>query len=121
MTDLVQPSEHDYSNPSWTKIRGAMQQAAKDGHDYIWIDTLCIDKSSSAELSEAINSMYQWYEEAEVCYVYLADLSGCPPLRGDCVPGSEILEYWTDQLKACRWFKRGWYVVAKFTHCLKPY
>ena len=34
----------------------------------------CIDKTSSAELSEAINSMWQWYENAEVCVVYLPDV-----------------------------------------------
>ena len=67
--------------PSGDKIRGAQRQAIKDGLDCIWIDTLCIDKSSSAELGEAINSMYQWYQNAAVCYVYLADLEGCPGLR----------------------------------------
>lgn len=41
---------------------------------YIWIDTCCIDKTSSAELSEAINSMYAWYENAVVCYAYLEDV-----------------------------------------------
>jgi hypothetical protein len=40
---------------------------------YVWIDTICIDKSSSAELSEGINSMWRWYREAAVCYVYLED------------------------------------------------
>ncbi len=45
-----------------------------DGVRYIWIDTCCIDKSSSAELSEAINSMYRWYEESVVCYAYLEDV-----------------------------------------------
>ena len=29
---------------------------------------------SSAELSEAINSMYRWYENAQVCYAYLHDV-----------------------------------------------
>ena len=42
--------------------------------DYAWVDICCIDKSSSAELSEAINSMFRWYQRAEVCFVYLADL-----------------------------------------------
>jgi hypothetical protein len=40
-----------------------------------WIDSCCIDKSSSAELSEAINSMFQWYKNAQVCYAYLSDVS----------------------------------------------
>lgn len=42
---------------------------------YAWIDTCCIDKSSSAELTEAINSMYRWYQQAEECYAYLSDLA----------------------------------------------
>jgi hypothetical protein len=41
---------------------------------HVWIDTVCIDKNSSAELSEAINSMYKWYTKAQECYVYLADV-----------------------------------------------
>lgn len=42
------------------KIDGCCTQAREDGYDYVWIDTCCIDKSSSAELSEAINSMFAW-------------------------------------------------------------
>ena len=41
----------------YSKVVSAMRQAASDGHEYIWIDTCCIDKSNSAELSEGINSM----------------------------------------------------------------
>ena len=39
-----------------------------------WVNTCCIDKSSSAELSEAINSMFRWYRESTRCYVYLSDV-----------------------------------------------
>lgn len=59
------------------------------GYEYVWIDTCCIDKTSSAELSEAINSMFAWYQEAKVCYAYLFDVPDRP-------------------LKASRWFTRGW-------------
>lgn len=58
----------------------------------MWIDTCCIDKSSSAELSEAINSMYRWYESSQECYAYLEDVSI------DDV----------DQFGSSRWFARGW-------------
>ena len=73
------------------KIRNACAEAIKDGWEYIWVDTCCINKESSAELSEAINSMYQWYKGSEVCYVYLSDvsLSARKP-------------------KESRWFTRGW-------------
>ncbi|KAK1458722.1 heterokaryon incompatibility protein, partial [Colletotrichum cuscutae] len=62
----------------WNKIKGACALALGDGFGWIWIDTCCIDKSSSSELSEAINSMFRWYREAEICYAYLEDV---PPLR----------------------------------------
>jgi hypothetical protein len=58
----------------FAKIKGCCAQAASDGFQYVWIDTCCIDKTSSAELSEAINSMYQWYQNAIVCYAYLSDI-----------------------------------------------
>lgn len=46
--------------------------------EWVWIDTCCIDKRSSAELSEAINSMFNWYWNAEYCVAYLSDVSTCP-------------------------------------------
>jgi hypothetical protein len=66
------------------------------GLEYAWVDTCCIDKTSSAELSEAINSMFAWYRDAEVCYVFLADLR----------PGTADNLEW--KLRKCRWFTRGW-------------
>jgi len=78
------------------KVQGACTLALAQMHDYIWIDTCCIDKSSSAELTEAINSMYRWYEGAAVCYAYLSDVfapSG---------PGAE------SAFRQSRWFTRGW-------------
>ena len=60
----------------WRKIELTCNQALQDGLQYAWVDTCCIDKSSSAELSEAINSMYKWYEGSQVCYVWLEDFVG---------------------------------------------
>ncbi|KAH6719559.1 heterokaryon incompatibility protein-domain-containing protein [Leptodontidium sp. MPI-SDFR-AT-0119] len=57
------------------KIYFCGEQARRDGLEYFWVDTCCIDKSSSAELSEAINSMFRWYQKAARCYVYLSDVS----------------------------------------------
>lgn len=62
------------NNIGFAKLKGACEQARSDGWQYVWIDTCCIDKTSSAELSEAINSMYRWYSEALVCYAYLYDV-----------------------------------------------
>jgi hypothetical protein len=60
----------------FAKIEKACAQAVKDEFKYCWIDTCCIDKSSSAELSEAINSMFSWYKDSGKCYAYLADVAG---------------------------------------------
>ncbi|KAI1326495.1 heterokaryon incompatibility protein-domain-containing protein [Xylariaceae sp. FL0255] len=76
------------------KILNSARIAAERGLDYIWIDTCCIDKDSSAELSEAINSMYNWYSDSAVCIAYLSDVS-IHPSQGTDFSGS-------------RWFTRGW-------------
>jgi hypothetical protein len=75
----------------YRKILFCGKQAAKDAIRYFWVDTCCIDKSSSAELSEAINSMFRWYRHASKCYVYLSDVSIASPA-----------------LRDSRWFTRGW-------------
>ena len=89
----------------YKKIQGFCAQAAEDGLSYVWVDTCCIDKSSSAELSEAINSMYRWYANAKCCYVYLSDLETSLP---DNISSREWVEENFDTVKNCRWFKRGW-------------
>ncbi|KAF9885595.1 hypothetical protein FE257_012801 [Aspergillus nanangensis] len=77
----------------YDKIQKFCARAAKDGWEYAWIDTCCINKESSAELSEAINSMFAWYSSAEVCYAYLHDV--------DPSPSRESFSH-------SEWFKRGW-------------
>jgi hypothetical protein len=81
----------------YAKVEGCCLKAQLDCIDYVWIDTCCIDKTSSAELSEAINSMYRWYKEAQVCYAYLAD-----------VPSGEALQSADSPFVKSRWFRRGW-------------
>ena len=91
------------------KIRFACKQALYDGQKYVWIDTCCIDKKSSAELQEAINSMYRYYAEAEICYVYLAELDEECPVLHDGAPAEYLkLHSWREQFMQCRWFGRGW-------------
>ena len=63
------------NSAGYTKIESACSLAVDYGLDWMWINTCCIDKKSSAELSEAINSMYSWYRKARLCFVYLADIS----------------------------------------------
>jgi hypothetical protein len=81
----------------WKKIEGCCRLALRDKLEWVWIDSCCIDKTSSAELSEAINSMFRWYRDAEVCYAYLSDVSG--PLE----EGKNI-----DTFRSSQWFTRGW-------------
>lgn len=57
------------------KIEFCGKQARKDGLQYFWVDTCCIDQANHSELSEAITSMFQWYRDAVRCYVYLSDVS----------------------------------------------
>ena len=72
------------------------KQALSEDLSYVWVDTCCIDKRSSAELSEAINSMFRWYRDAEVCYAFLSDLA----MGSDGSAAYNI----NDSL----WFNRGW-------------
>lgn len=65
------------SKAGYEKIRFRADKAAADGLRYFWIDTCCIDKSNSIELSRALNSMFRWYQKATRCYVYLSDVSIC--------------------------------------------
>jgi hypothetical protein len=67
------------SKRGYAKVKGCCQKAAEDDFGWAWIDTCCIDKSSSAELSEAINSMYEWYKSSTICYVYLQDVTTSLP------------------------------------------
>jgi hypothetical protein len=88
----------------YDKIKFCGEQASKDGLKYFWVDTCCIDKSNSAELSTAINSMFRWYRNAKKCYVYLTDVSA-PAHDGDVPPS---LSTWEAAFRDSRWFTRGW-------------
>lgn len=85
---------------SFEKIRNFCSLANKDGYEWGWIDTCCIDKRSSAELSEAINSMYAWYKKAVLCYVYLSDVL----LTGDFWKSERV----QSEFRGSAWFTRGW-------------
>ncbi|KAB5560105.1 heterokaryon incompatibility protein-domain-containing protein [Coniochaeta sp. 2T2.1] len=91
----------DWENPSqarqkagFAKIRGVCSKALGHNIDWVWVDTNCIDKTSSAELTEAINSMFDWYAQAEICYAYLSD-----------VPSANAP---VEDIGKSRWFSRGW-------------
>lgn len=81
----------------YAKILAFCSFAKSQSHDWVWIDTCCIDKKSSAELSEAINSMLKWYAKSAVCYAYLHDVRS----RYSQTAREELF-------RLSVWFKRGW-------------
>ncbi|KAF2843948.1 HET-domain-containing protein, partial [Plenodomus tracheiphilus IPT5] len=91
------------SKKGYRKLQFCADQAAKHGLRYFWVDTCCIDKSSSAELAEAINSMFAWYRDAARCYVYLSDVS-----TGSLNSGTTAQQDWYSAFQQSRWFTRGW-------------
>jgi hypothetical protein len=93
--------------PGYDKIRFCIEKSNE--LQYFWIDTCCIDKSDPMELQEAINSMFRWYQDAAVCYVYLSDVSK----EGTDAPKyswevSKDLIFNHASWEESKWFKRGW-------------
>jgi hypothetical protein len=84
------------------KIDYCCKQAVIDGFEWFWIDTCCIDKTSSADLSEAINSMFKWHTQSMICYAYLSDV----PVSHDHI--LDLDESDMDAIRSSRWFTRGW-------------
>ena len=110
----LQPSYIERKS-GYAKITQCCAQAARDDYRYVWVDTCCIDKTSSAELSEAINSMFEWYHLAGRCYVYLVDVDGPPGSSDTDCEDSDGEDDREDgkgdnksQFEASRWFTRGW-------------
>ncbi|KAE9376319.1 HET-domain-containing protein [Stipitochalara longipes BDJ] len=85
----------------FAKIAQTCRLARLQDIPYAWIDTSCIDKTNSAELTQAINSMFRWYAKATVCYPYLDDLAPSDRVRND-------MKDVTMEFASCRWFTRGW-------------
>lgn len=71
-------SESVRAKKGFQKLRRLCDLASIGGFEYCWIDTACIDKGSSAELGEALNSMYKWYHNSAVCYIFLEDFEWQP-------------------------------------------
>ncbi|KAF2633298.1 kinesin light chain 3 [Macroventuria anomochaeta] len=88
----------------YRKLRFCAGQAAKDGLQYSWIDTCCIDRWDNNERSRAINSMFQWYRNAARCYVFLSDVSLTAVTETATAPCSD----WEAAFCASAWFNRGW-------------
>src|SRR3569833_3449939 len=93
------------------KIEFTCRQARKDGLLWAWIDTCCIDKTSSSELTKAINSMFQWYRDSFICYAYLLDVAVVQH-QNTVSRGRTVRRYFSRELPPTfaksRWFTRGW-------------
>ncbi|OCK72862.1 HET-domain-containing protein, partial [Lepidopterella palustris CBS 459.81] len=106
------------SDPShlqgYGKIKEACRQTCRDGIHYLWVDTCCIDKRSSAELSETINSMFKWYQAATVCYAYLQDVEDpnietFKQLSSDLnLTSEQEAQIQQSPFAKSRWWTRGW-------------
>ena len=81
-------------NSGASKIAYACAQTKKAGLKWLWVDTCCIDKTNSTELSRSINSMFNWYEGAQICFAHLKDV--------DAENTSDVA------IQNDEWFKRGW-------------
>lgn len=101
--DIKHGQSYPTSKAGWAKVIKCCQQAIEDGIEFVWIDTCCINKSSSAELQEAINSMFKWYERSLECYVFVSDFSHPGPKAEPQEVQSALKRYIQS-----RWFTRGW-------------
>ena len=106
MDDLARMDQEDRDKIrrrlGYKKIINSCEQAKKDKYEWLWVDTCCIDKRSSAELSEAINSMYRWYENSRICYAYFHDLTD------ENFPAASDDQRYHHSNGWPEWFSRGW-------------
>lgn len=111
-------SLQDFASPYHTekqgheKITNTCRLAIELGFEWVWIDTCCIDKANNTELTESINSMFRWYQLAQVCIVHLADFTKTPLADGlpdsPDLSGGLLTSEDSDEMKTCAWFHRGW-------------
>ena len=86
---------------SLNKTKEACAKAREQGLDWIWMDTCCIDKTNAVEYTRSINSMFEYYRKAKVCYAYLSDV--------DCsAPGWQKFRRKEQPDLESEWFERGW-------------
>ncbi|KAJ2972599.1 hypothetical protein NUW58_g9152 [Xylaria curta] len=98
LQEFIEAGEETKRKQGYTKILTACRQARLEDISYCWVDTCCIDKTSSAELSEAINSMFNWYKHAKICFAYLSDFD----------LDVDVVQPVASRIAKCRWFTRGW-------------
>ncbi|KAG2340715.1 HET-domain-containing protein, partial [Suillus weaverae] len=87
---LSGPSNNEVQSAGYTKLQKCCEEARRLDLHFLWSDTCCIDKNSSAELDESIRSMFRWYRNSFICIAYLG--------------GTTVIE----DLRLEEWFTRGW-------------
>ncbi|KAH3958541.1 hypothetical protein HBH98_078060 [Parastagonospora nodorum] len=92
------------NKPGFKKLRFCSERAAADSLEYFWVDTCCINKATSVELSTAINSMFRWYQRAKKCYVYLSNVS----VPNEVADAEAFRISWEQDFRRSHWFTRGW-------------
>jgi len=100
--DLAQEEEEAKNKRGYEKIEFCAKQTASHNLEYFWIDTCCIDKADVQEFQSAINSMFRWYQNAEICFVYLNDV----PMTINNQTCQE--QAWKENFRSSRWFTRSW-------------
>ncbi|KAK7443547.1 hypothetical protein VKT23_015720 [Stygiomarasmius scandens] len=100
--EFIHPQAETFSKLGYHKIRDACRQARRDGIRYIWVDTCCVKQGNHEDVVANITSMYAYYQNAEVCYVYLVDAKDTS--RRDMFGERGAYYWWGGSL----WFRRGW-------------
>jgi hypothetical protein len=93
-TDMIANDAAAQAKRGYRKLEACSRIALEHGCQYLWCDTCCINKESSAELSESINSMYEYYAKSALCIAYLDDVKDHP--------------YNESEFRGAEWFSRGW-------------
>ncbi|KAL4071175.1 hypothetical protein V8B97DRAFT_1964775 [Scleroderma yunnanense] len=88
----------------YRKILDSCEQAKRDRCEWLWVDACCIHRRNTAEVAEANNATYRWFENSSMCYVYLNNVSG-PSL-----PTARDNEKYSVSNGWPKWFSRGWTV-----------
>ena len=97
-------SKNGRGKAGFEKISFCKEQAARDGLQFFWVDTCCIDKRNLVEVSKVINTMFRWYQNAAKYYVYLSDVSAFKDFVTDTFSSTA----WGSQFRKSQWFTRGW-------------
>ncbi|KAI1385003.1 HET-domain-containing protein [Hypoxylon trugodes] len=101
----------------WTKTTSFCATALECGFAYAWMDTCCIDKRNSADLSEAINSMNKYYYDAAVCFIHLEDVQVVAQSMGTLATREQLIA----GVCASRWLTRGWTLQELVTPCQRRF